>query len=88
MLKAIKGAKVSENAQFHHLENLRDELIASGMERINSLMAQNPSIDRQKLRALVSKAQKEAEKESNDRRYYRELFQFLKANVSQEKSDD
>lgn len=88
MLKAIKGAKVSENAQFHRLENLRDELIASGMERINSLTAENPSIDRQKLRSLVSRAQKEAEKENNDRRCYKELFQFLKANISQEKSDE
>ena len=32
--------------------------------------------------------QKEAEKENNDRRYYKELFQFLKANISQEKSDE
>jgi ribosome-associated protein len=88
MLKAIKGAKVSENAQFHRLETLRDELIATGMEKINSLMSENPSIDRQKLRALVSKAQKEAEKENSDRRYYRELFQFLKTNINQEQSDE
>ena len=82
MLKAIKGAKVSENAHFHSIEKLRDELIAGNIEQINSLMATNPSIDRQKLRSIVSKAKKEAESASNDRRYYRELFQFLKSNVA------
>ena len=80
--EAIKGAKVSENAHFHSIEKLRDELIAGNIEQINSLMATTPSIDRQKLRSIVSKAKKEAESASNDRRYYRELFQFLKSNVA------
>ncbi len=89
MLKALTGAKVAENAAFHRLESLRDELIAAGTDKVNELAAAHPELDRQRLRALTLKAREEALSGSGARRRYRELFRFLKENIAnQDGSND
>ena len=49
------------NKTFHHLEDLREELISGGNDVIGSVISEYPDIDKQKLRQLVKNAKKEKE---------------------------
>jgi ribosome-associated protein len=81
-LKSIGNLKVANNTAFYRLEELRTKLIENGISEINNLISQNRNLDRQKLRALVSKAQKELNNENDTaKKNYRELFQYLKNNL-------
>jgi len=71
-----------ENAKFHHLENLRDELIDNKGETIEQLLSEHPSMERQKLRQVVRHAVKEKAAEKQGK-YYRELFAYLKEHIGQ-----
>ncbi|THB67564.1 MAG: DUF615 domain-containing protein [Gammaproteobacteria bacterium] len=73
----IEGEHEKENARFHRLEKLRENLASGDSEVLSSLINNNPGIDIQHLRQLVRKAQKEisSDKHGNG---FRELFQFLK----------
>jgi ribosome-associated protein len=77
-LEAVKSKCVAGNAAFHKLEELRERLIREGMPEINRLIGEHPEYDRQKLRALTDKARKELESPDGDRRFYRELFKYLR----------
>lgn len=77
-LEAVKSKLVAGNAAFHKLEELRERLIREGMPEINRLIGEHPEYDRQKLRTLTDKARKELENPDGDRRFYRELFKYLR----------
>ena len=81
-LVALSGVKVAGNATVHSLETIRNDLVAGGIAAINQLIATNTDLDRQKLRSLVSKAKKEIETNSIEKRAYKELFQYLKQNIN------
>ncbi|GLX81681.1 ribosome biogenesis factor YjgA [Thalassotalea eurytherma] len=68
-----------ENLEFAKLEKTRDELITSDNNFVESVLAQYPNLERQKLRQLIRQAAKEhkAEKPS---KHYKTLFQYIKEN--------
>ncbi|WP_199610773.1 ribosome biogenesis factor YjgA [Flocculibacter collagenilyticus] len=80
-LEVIRNRHNRAAKLLHQLEELRDELITQGDSRINELVSEHPSIDRQKLRQLVRNAKKEQEKKSAPKAY-REIFQYLKENMA------
>ncbi|PKF62253.1 hypothetical protein CW745_07685 [Psychromonas sp. psych-6C06] len=59
------------------LEKLCDELIDQGDNKINELLAEHDSLERQKLRQLVRQANKE-KKEEKPAKAAKELFNYLK----------
>jgi len=59
------------------LEKLRDELIEQGDSKINELLEQFPSLERQKLRQLVRQANKE-KKSEKPAKAAKDLFEYLK----------
>ncbi|KNC69232.1 ribosome biogenesis factor YjgA [Pseudoalteromonas ardens] len=61
----------------NQVEQLRDELIAKGDEKINTLLEAHPTLERQKLRQLVRQAKKEHQAEKPGKGS-KELFQLLK----------
>lgn len=63
--------------QHHHLEQLRDDIIAQGDDVINRVLAEHPELERQKLRQLSRQANKE-KAASKPPKSSRELFQYLK----------
>lgn len=76
-----KSAEV--NAKFHKLELWRDRLIKEGDKGVNALMASQRQLDRQKLRQLARTGRKELAAGLAPAAY-RELFQYLKANVNED----
>ena len=60
-LTRLEQQSALQNAHFHALEQLRDQLLAEGYPAIDALMARHHHCDRQKLRHLVKTAQKERE---------------------------
>ena len=71
-----KGASKSETAAMHALERQREKLLANDAA-LTELMAQNPELDVQHVRALIRNARKE-QAESKPPKAYREIFQILK----------
>ncbi|WP_085284524.1 ribosome biogenesis factor YjgA [Colwellia chukchiensis] len=69
-----------ESVKFAKLEHLRDEVIAQGNERIEALLAEVDTLERQKLRQLVRHAKKEHSAEKVGK-HYRDLFNYLKEHV-------
>jgi ribosome-associated protein len=59
------------------LEKLRDDLITEGDSKINALLEDFPSLERQKLRQLVRQANKE-QKTEKPAKAAKELFAYLK----------
>lgn len=70
-----------ESAKHIKLEGIRNELIAGDNDTVESLLSQNPTMERQKLRQLVRQAKKEAAAEK-PAKYFKELFAYLKANIT------
>ena len=62
------------------LQKLRDDLIEQGDNKINELLAQFPTLERQKLRQLVRQVNKEkkAEKPAKAAKAAKDLFIYLK----------
>ncbi|WP_417617755.1 ribosome biogenesis factor YjgA [Oceanisphaera sp.] len=71
------------NAKFHKLELWRDRLIKEGDKGVNALMFEHRHLDRQKLRQLARTGRKELAA-GLPPAAYRELFQYLKANIAEE----
>jgi ribosome-associated protein len=71
-----KGASKSETAAMHALERQREKLLANDAV-LTELMAQNPELDVQHVRALIRNARKE-QAENKPPKAYREIFQILK----------
>ncbi|WP_440054891.1 ribosome biogenesis factor YjgA [Pseudoalteromonas sp. T1lg65] len=61
----------------NQVEIIRDELISQGDARINTLLEEYPTLERQKMRQLVRQAAKELKAEK-PAKSYKELFQYLK----------
>lgn len=66
-----------ETARFNTLEQTRDELIEQGNDKIEQVLAEHPTLERQKLRQLVRLAAKEKAAEKLGK-HYRNLFSYLK----------
>ncbi len=81
-LDVMANKHQQETAKFVYLEALRDELIDQGNEKIESLLSDTPTLERQKLRQLVRQASKEKAAEKLGK-YYRDLFSYLKENIKQ-----
>ncbi len=77
-LEAIQSKLVAGNAELHRIEMMRDAIISEGMPAINKIMADHQEYDRQKLRSLMTKAQKELASDNPEKRYYRKLFKYLR----------
>ncbi|MGJ8680133.1 ribosome biogenesis factor YjgA [Paraglaciecola sp.] len=73
----IKSAHKKANNAFHKIEELRDDMIAQGDEKIEATLAEEPLLDRQKLRQLVRQANKQ-KAENKPPKASRELFKYLK----------
>ena len=80
-LEVMANKHQQETAKFHLLEQLRDDLIEQGNERIESLLVKHGNMERQKLRQLVRQATKEKAADKPGK-YYRELFAYLKENMA------
>ncbi|WP_440876227.1 ribosome biogenesis factor YjgA [Thalassotalea sp. PLHSN55] len=80
-LDVMANKHQQETAKFNHLENLRDALIEQGNDKIESLLNETPSLERQKLRQLVRQASKEKKAEKVGKST-RDLFSYLKEHIS------
>ncbi|WP_190363407.1 ribosome biogenesis factor YjgA [Pseudoalteromonas sp. S16_S37] len=80
-IEAAIAVMLNKNNQadvlLNKVELIRNELIEQGDSKINDLLEQYPTLERQKMRQLVRQASKEfkAEKPAKG---YKELFQYLK----------
>ncbi|WP_077342740.1 ribosome biogenesis factor YjgA [Pseudocolwellia agarivorans] len=78
----VMANKHQQEAVKHtRLEVLRSELVEGDNETIESLLAEHPTMERQKLRQLVRQATKEAKAEK-PAKYFKELIAYLKANIT------
>jgi ribosome-associated protein len=67
-----------ETAAMHRLEALRERLLGEDESALSELIAQHPSVDRQRLRSLIRQARIEKDTPNKPPRAYREIFQLLK----------
>lgn len=79
-LDVMANKHQQETAKFVFLEELREQLIELGSEKIEETLSQNQSMERQKLRQLVRQAAKEKKTEKLGKSY-RDLFSYLKEHV-------
>lgn len=82
-LKKLQMHHQESNAKFHHLEQLRDNLINGGDAEIQATLEQYPWLERQKLRQLLRQAKKEQDLEKPPAAA-RELFKYLKSELNKE----
>lgn len=71
----------TSDKEMKQLENWRDKLLQTGDEAINQLLAEAPTLERQKLRQLTRQAKKELDKEKPGKSY-KELFQYIKNGIN------
>jgi ribosome-associated protein len=76
-LTLMYEAQQANNAQFHQLEQWRDRLIAEGDDALTEVLGALPHADRQHLRQLIRKAQKE-EQSGKPPAAARNLFRYLR----------
>lgn len=76
-LSQLKQSHQQANQAFHQLENLRDQIMQSDDQMLQTLLEQYPQLDRQKLRHLKRQASKQTD-ENKPPKAARELFQYLK----------
>ncbi|WJG09724.1 ribosome biogenesis factor YjgA [Aliiglaciecola sp. LCG003] len=70
-----------QTQKFHHFETARDQVLQQGDVGINALLNVYPDLDRQKLRQFARQADKQ-QQENKPPKAARELFQYLKDNMS------
>jgi ribosome-associated protein len=80
-LDFVRNKDQRESRYAQQFEQLREQLINEGDQAIQSLLEEQPSLERQKLRQLVRQANKEAAAEK-PAKGYRELYKYLKDNIS------
>jgi len=80
-IEVMANKHQQESAKHVHLEATRDELIDGNNELIESLLVDNPGMERQKLRQLVRQAGKE-KKAEKPAKYHKELFSYLKTHIT------
>lgn len=85
-LAELEQAHTLNTRHFKELEQLREKLILGGKEEIGGVIDQYPQVDKQKLRQLVSKAQKEHQQQEQhpSTQHSRALFRFLRELSEQE----
>lgn len=81
-LDVMANKHQQETAKFQKLEQHRDELIEQGTDKIEALLTEYPSMERQKLRQIVRQASKEVKAEK-PAKYFKELFTYLKMHIGQ-----
>jgi len=81
-LDVMANKHQQETAKFVRLEEIRTELLTQGNTCIEALLANNSSMERQKLRQLVRQAMKELKAEK-PAKYHQELFTYLKLHIKQ-----
>jgi ribosome-associated protein len=79
-LDVMANKHQQESVKHTKLESLRDELIKGDNELTESLLTENPAMERQKLRQLIRQAAKEAKVEK-PAKYFKELFNYLKSHI-------
>jgi len=79
-LDVMANKHQQESVKHTKLESLRDELISGSNETIESLLTENPGMDRQKLRQLIRQAAKEVKAEK-PAKYCKELLSYLKSHI-------
>ncbi len=77
-LDKFRNKHSQATAELHKLEQLRDKLVEQGDAVINDILELYPVADRQQLRQLYLKANRE-KKANKPPKAYREIFQLLKA---------
>lgn len=75
-LDIVRGVSAAENAKLHHLEKLRERLLADE-KVLGEIAAEHPEADMQQLRQLRRNALKEQEQQRPPKAF-REIFQVLK----------
>lgn len=76
-IEVMANKHQQETAKFTRLESMRETLLTEGNDAIESLIAEYPSIERQKIRQLVRHTSKEKQAEKVGK-YHKELFAYLK----------
>lgn len=79
-LDVMANKHQQESVKHTKLESLRDELISGSNETIESLLTENPEMDRQKLRQVIRQAAKEVKAEK-PAKYCKELLSYLKSHI-------
>ncbi|MBF0784339.1 ribosome-associated protein [Muribacter muris] len=79
-LDKVENRHNQQQALFHKLELVRDQLVAQGDEALSALIEEYPTLDRQHLRQLIRAAQKEKQANKPPKNY-REIFQYLKSMI-------
>ncbi len=74
-----RGAR--QASALHHIEALRESLLAGGDEALAAFIAAHPDIDRQRLRSLIRQARNERDA-NKPLHAYRELFRLLRELIS------
>ncbi|MHC1730349.1 MAG: ribosome biogenesis factor YjgA [Syntrophobacteraceae bacterium] len=80
-LEVIGSGRRQDAAQFHELEQWRDELVKGNEALLEEIVGRFPDADRQRLRQLASNARKEAEGEKPPKSS-RALFRLLQSLVN------
>jgi len=73
----LQNGRQQRNQQFHALEQLRDEVIATGVPAMEKVLSDYPNADRQHLRQLITAAVKEKELQKPPAAA-RKLFRYLR----------
>ena len=76
-LDKVRNKHSQATAELHKLEQLRDRIVEDGDAAISEVVEAHPEADRQRLRQLARKANKE-KKAGKPAKAYREIFQVLK----------
>lgn len=77
-LAEFEQQHLQQNAIFHQLEQVRDDILQNGDVAIQSFIAQYSSADRKKLRQLYRQARKQQE-QNKPPAAARELFKYLRS---------
>ncbi|MEF9444566.1 ribosome-associated protein [Burkholderia sp. 1B3(2022)] len=85
-LDAQRGVNKAATARLHWIERTREQLLASD-DALTEFLLQHPDADIQEGRTLIRNARKEAQ-QGKPPRYFRELFQWIKAAGGASDSDD
>ena len=80
VLDQIHSRNNSTNARLHKLEQWRDRLLSNGDDAINAVIGECHTLERQKLRQLISRAKKEAAA-NQPPAAFRELFKYLREHM-------
>lgn len=73
----LQNGRQQRNQQFHALEQLRDEIVATGLAAMEKVLTEYPDADRQHLRQLITAAVKERELQQPPAAA-RKLFRYLR----------